>query len=76
MIIKCHTVSLTTEPAADESILSLLRVFWPVLGKIFGSQHMENDNLSVAACRALTLAVQSSGLHTSTGILTVNECLL
>ncbi|KAK8473285.1 hypothetical protein PHAVU_001G097600 [Phaseolus vulgaris] len=57
------SVSVAIEPAADDSILSLLRVFWPILEKIFGSEHMENGNLSVAACRALSLAVQSSGQH-------------
>ncbi|XP_052728282.1 transportin MOS14 isoform X6 [Vigna angularis] len=57
------SISVATEPAADDSILSLLRVFWPILEKIFGSEHMENGNLSVAACRALSLAVQSSGQH-------------
>jgi len=64
------------EPAADDSILSLLRVFWPILEKIFGSEHMENGNLSVAACRALSLAVQSSGLPTLTDISKVNDFLL
>ncbi|KAL2320426.1 hypothetical protein Fmac_029395 [Flemingia macrophylla] len=54
------SISVATEPASDDSILSLLRVFWPILEKIFGSEHMENGNLSVAACRALSLAVQSS----------------
>ncbi|KAK7336215.1 hypothetical protein VNO77_16749 [Canavalia gladiata] len=57
------SISVATEPAADDSILSLLRVFWPILEKIFGSEHMENGNLSVAACRALSLAIQSSGQH-------------
>ncbi|XP_022633435.1 transportin MOS14 isoform X6 [Vigna radiata var. radiata] len=57
------SISVATEPATDDSILSLLRVFWPILEKIFGSEHMENGNLSVAACRALSLAVQSSGQH-------------
>ncbi|KAL5171838.1 Transportin MOS14 [Glycine soja] len=56
-------ISMATEPAADDSILSLLRVFWPILEKFFGSEHMENGNLSVAACRALSLAVRSSGQH-------------
>ncbi|KAG5100999.1 hypothetical protein JHK82_046051 [Glycine max] len=55
-------ISMATEPAADDSILSLLRVFWPILEKFFGSEHMENGNLSVAACRALSLAVRSSDL--------------
>ncbi|KAG5066169.1 hypothetical protein JHK86_009900 [Glycine max] len=56
-------ISMATEPAADDLILSLLRVFWPILEKLFGSEHMENGNLSVAACRALSLAVRSSSQH-------------
>lgn len=66
-------ISMATEPAADDSILSLLRVFWPILEKFFGSEHMENGNLSVAACRALSLAVRSSGLPTWTHLLTVHR---
>ncbi|XP_027349351.1 transportin MOS14 isoform X2 [Abrus precatorius] len=57
------SISVVTETTADDSILSLLRVFWPILEKIFGSEHMESGNLSVAACRALSLAIQSSGQH-------------
>jgi len=49
-------------PADDAPILTLLRVFWPILEKLFRSQHMENSNLSTAACRALSQAIQSSGL--------------
>ncbi|KAI4350398.1 hypothetical protein L6164_004856 [Bauhinia variegata] len=56
-------ISIVTEPGADDSILSLLRVFWPILEKLFSSEHMENGNLSMAACRALSLAIQSSGQH-------------
>lgn len=56
-------ISVATEPEADELILSLLRVFWPILEKIFSSEHMESGNLSIAACRALSLAIQSSGQH-------------
>ena len=55
-------ISMVPEPAADDSILSLLRVFWPILEKLFSSEHMESGNLSVAACRALSLAIQSSGM--------------
>ncbi|XP_061372363.1 transportin MOS14 isoform X2 [Gastrolobium bilobum] len=57
------SISVATEPATDDSILSLLRVFWPILEKIFSSEHMESGNLSIAACRALSLAIQSSGQH-------------
>lgn len=48
-------------PASDDPILSVLRIFWPMLEKLFGSEHMENGNLAVAACRALSQAIQSSG---------------
>ncbi|WJX77760.1 hypothetical protein P8452_61037 [Trifolium repens] len=57
------SISVATEPAADDLILLLLRVFWPTLEKIFTSEHMESGILSVAACRALSLAIQSSGQH-------------
>lgn len=45
----------------DDPILVLLSVFWPVLEKLFRSEHMENGSLSAAACRALSQAVKSSG---------------
>ncbi|MED6219364.1 hypothetical protein PIB30_035179 [Stylosanthes scabra] len=51
---------LPLEGYTDDSILSLLRVFWPILEKVFSSEHMESSNLSIAACRALSLAIQSS----------------
>lgn len=54
---------LPTDPAADDPIYALLRVFWPMLEKLFRSEHMENGNLSTAACRALSLAIQSSGIE-------------
>ncbi|KAL5058902.1 hypothetical protein RYX36_030506 [Vicia faba] len=57
------STSVATEPAADDLILLLLRVFWPTLEKVFTSEHMESCNLSIAACRALSLAIQSSGQH-------------
>ncbi|KAI4348420.1 hypothetical protein L6164_009146 [Bauhinia variegata] len=57
------SISIATKPAADDSILSLLSIFWPILEKLFSSEHMENGNLSMAACRALSLAIQSSGQH-------------
>ncbi|XP_072077274.1 uncharacterized protein [Arachis hypogaea] len=60
------SISAVAEPAADDSILSLLRVFWPILEKVFSSEHMESSNLSMAACRALSLAIQSSGQHFAT----------
>ncbi|KAK4272279.1 hypothetical protein QN277_020861 [Acacia crassicarpa] len=59
-------MSGVAEPATDDSILSLLSVFWPILEKLFCSEHMESGNLSMAACRALSLAIQSSGQHFAT----------
>lgn len=54
--------SLPTGPSADDPILALLTVFWPMLEKLFMSGHLENGNLAAAACRALSQAVQSSGM--------------
>ncbi|KAJ8633050.1 hypothetical protein MRB53_026386 [Persea americana] len=54
---------LSTDSIEDDTILALLGVFWPLLEKLFSSSHMENGNLSAAACRALSQAVQSSGQH-------------
>lgn len=54
--------SLSTEPTLDDPMFSLLIVFWPMLEKLLRCEHMENGNLSAAACRALSLAIQSSGL--------------
>ncbi|GAV85541.1 LOW QUALITY PROTEIN: Xpo1 domain-containing protein [Cephalotus follicularis] len=62
-------------PVADDPILALLRVFWPMLEKLFMSEHMENGNLSTAACRALSLAIQSSGQHFVTLLPKVLDCL-
>lgn len=56
-----HLAMQPSSPAADDPIFNLLRVFWPILEKLFRSQHMENSNLSAAACRALSLAIQSCG---------------
>ncbi|KAM3712954.1 hypothetical protein ACJW31_01G218200 [Castanea mollissima] len=53
-------MSLPTGPSADDPILALLTVFWPMLEKLFMSGHLENGNLAAAACRALSQAVQSS----------------
>lgn len=57
------TVPSPTDSAADNPIYALLRVFWPMLEKLFRSAHMENGNLSTAACRALSLAIHSSGIR-------------
>ncbi|CAK8542797.1 unnamed protein product [Lathyrus sativus] len=69
------SISVATEPAADDLILLLLRVFWPTLEKVFTSEHMESGNLSIAACRALSLAIQSSGQHFVTLLPKVLDCL-
>lgn len=61
--------------ASDDPILALLTVFWPMLEKLFKSKHMESGSLSAAACRALSLAVQSSGQHFVTLLPNVLDCL-
>lgn len=68
-------VPLPTNPAGDDPIFALLRVFWPMLEKLFRSEHMENGNLSTAACRALSLAIQSSGQHFEMLLPQVLDCL-
>lgn len=50
------------EASTDNPIIAVIRVFWPMLEKLFGSEHMENSSLAAAACRALSLAIQSSGI--------------
>ncbi|XP_048134614.1 transportin MOS14 isoform X3 [Rhodamnia argentea] len=62
-------------PADDDPILALLRVFWPILEKLFSSPHMENGTLSTAACRALSQAIQSSGQHFFTLLPSILDCL-
>ncbi|KAI3442383.1 uncharacterized protein J3R85_001123 [Psidium guajava] len=62
-------------PADDDPILALLRVFWPILEKLFRSQHMDNGTLSTAACRALSQAIQSSGQHFLTLLPSILDCL-
>lgn len=52
---------LSTRLTADDPVLALLRVFWPMLEKLYMSDHMENGSVSMAACRALSQAIQSSG---------------
>ncbi|XP_062105267.1 transportin MOS14 isoform X1 [Humulus lupulus] len=66
---------LPSGPASDDSVLSLLRFFWPMLQKLFRSEHMENGNLAVAACRALSQAIQTSGQHFVTILPEVLDCL-
>ncbi|KAK9271665.1 hypothetical protein L1049_002028 [Liquidambar formosana] len=67
--------TLSSGPAADDPILALLRLFWPMLEKLFMSEHMENGSLSTAACRALSQAIQSSGQHFVTLLPKVLDCL-
>ncbi|XP_022148144.1 transportin-3 isoform X2 [Momordica charantia] len=67
--------SLSTEPTLDDPIFSLLIVFWPMLEKLLRCEHMENGNLSAAACRALSLAIQSSGQHFVALLPKVLDCL-
>lgn len=54
--------SVQSVSSGDGCMLALLQAFWPMLEKLFRSEHMENGNLSIAACRALTQAIQSSGI--------------
>lgn len=67
--------SLSTEHSPDDPMFSLLIVFWPMLEKLLRCEHMENGNLSTAACRALSLAIQSSGQHFVTLLPKVLDCL-
>ncbi|KAM7277159.1 hypothetical protein ACFE04_019025 [Oxalis oulophora] len=53
-------MAMPSGTAANDPMVALLSAFWPMLEKLFMSQHMENSNLSTAACRALSLAIQSS----------------
>ncbi|RWR87141.1 transportin MOS14 isoform X4 [Cinnamomum micranthum f. kanehirae] len=66
---------LSTDSIEDDTILALLGVFWPLLEKLFSSSHMENGNLSAAACRALSQAIQSSGQHFRMLLPKVLDCL-
>ncbi|ERN06419.1 transportin MOS14 isoform X1 [Amborella trichopoda] len=54
---------LSSNPAKDDPMLILLELFWPLLEKLFRSVHMENSNLSAAACRSLSQAIHTSGQH-------------
>ncbi|XP_068335022.1 uncharacterized protein [Pyrus communis] len=67
--------SVQSGHSADDCMLALLQVFWPILEKLFRSEHMENGNLSAAACRALTQAIQSSGQHFLRLLPKVLDCL-
>ncbi|KAL0331801.1 UNVERIFIED_CONTAM: hypothetical protein Scaly_2081600 [Sesamum calycinum] len=54
-------IHLSTSLNPDGSVVALLELFWPMLEKLFLSEHIESANLSAAACRALGLAIQASG---------------
>ncbi|XP_058179834.1 transportin MOS14 isoform X2 [Rhododendron vialii] len=66
---------LSSGPAADDPTLVLLGVFCPVLEKLLRSDHMENGSLSMAACRALSQAIHSSGQHFVTLLPKALDCL-
>ncbi|KAH9329052.1 hypothetical protein KI387_001160, partial [Taxus chinensis] len=45
----------------EESILLVLRQYWPLLERMLSSLHMQHCGLSVAACKSLSQAIQASG---------------
>ncbi|KAJ7532039.1 hypothetical protein O6H91_14G069600 [Diphasiastrum complanatum] len=49
----------------EESFLRVLAHFWPLLERLFVSQHMQDSDLAVAACKALTQAIKAGGGHFS-----------
>ncbi|KAL2532396.1 ARM repeat superfamily protein [Abeliophyllum distichum] len=61
--------------ASDDSALALLGMFWPMLEKLFRSEHIENASLSTAACRALSHGIQSSGQHFARLLPKVLDCI-
>ncbi|XP_070023691.1 transportin MOS14 isoform X4 [Nicotiana sylvestris] len=70
---------LATESSAgsdlDDPLIALLGVFWQMLEKLFQSEHIGNAVLSMAACRALSQAIQSSGQHFTSVLPRVLNCL-
>ncbi|KAH0660994.1 hypothetical protein KY290_030394 [Solanum tuberosum] len=70
---------LSTESSAgsdvDDPLVALLGVFWQMLEKLFQSEHIGNAILSMAACRALSQAIQSSGQHFTSVLPGVLNCL-
>lgn len=70
---------LSTESSAgsdlDDPLVALLGVFWQMLEKLFQSEHIGNAILSMAACRALSRAIQSSGQHFTSVLPRVLNCL-
>ncbi|KAK4804792.1 hypothetical protein SAY86_004609 [Trapa natans] len=69
------TSPLPNGASENNTILTLLSVFWPILEKILRSPHMENTYLASAACRALSQAIQSSGQHFLTLLPSILDCL-
>ncbi|KAJ8752437.1 hypothetical protein K2173_004073 [Erythroxylum novogranatense] len=67
--------NIPSGPSADDPIFGLLRIFWPRLEKLLRSEHMENNNLSTASCRALSLAIHSSGQHFVMLLPNILDCL-
>ncbi|XP_075090660.1 transportin MOS14 isoform X5 [Nicotiana tabacum] len=59
----------------DDPLIPLLGVFWQMLEKLFQSEHIGNAVLSMAACRALSQAIQSSGQHFTFVLPRVLNCL-
>ncbi|KAM7512663.1 hypothetical protein LguiB_011538 [Lonicera macranthoides] len=66
---------LSTDLALDDPMFAVLGTFWPMLEKLFQSEHMENSSLSMAACKALSQAIQSLGQHFITLLPKVLDCL-
>jgi hypothetical protein len=56
----------------DEPILLILRHFWPLLERIFSSDHMQNGCLSTAVCKALSQAIQASGILKQVSIISTH----
>ncbi|KAG5391914.1 hypothetical protein IGI04_021877 [Brassica rapa subsp. trilocularis] len=65
--------SLSSVPVADSPILCLLTAFWPILEKLFRSEHMESGSLAAAACRALSVAVQSRYTGPCSSLMGINS---
>lgn len=66
---------LSAGSTADDPLLVMLSIFWPMIEKLFKSEYMENGSLSAAACRALSQAIHSSGQHFTALLPTVLDCL-
>ncbi|KAG0461419.1 hypothetical protein HPP92_021716 [Vanilla planifolia] len=66
---------LSSDQTEDDTILVILCMVWPPLEKIFNSAHMENGNLSAAACRCLSQAIHSSGEQFHMLLPKVLDCL-